>query len=99
MIRRKGIAGFVGNSLHWIKGVFSPSYSVNSADVVLEKIGIGVWSRIDTRGQSALSTITSSGVGVLSTITPSQGMYSFIDSRGQSTASEIDENGQGVNSQ
>lgn len=62
------------------------------------KIAIGVWSRINTKGQGALSAIIETGSGILSTITPSQGIYSFIDSRGQSTSSPIDENGQGVES-
>lgn len=67
-------------------------------ETILVKIAVGIWSRIDTRGQSALSTITDIGSGILSTITVSSGIYSFINSRGQSISSPIDENGQGVDS-
>ena len=69
---------------------------IAKAQTEIIQVITGVYSRINARGQSALSTITNIGKGVESTINPSHGIYSFIDSRGQSTESEIDDNGQGI---
>jgi len=98
MIRRKGIAGFVGNSVYWIKGFFKPSYSVTSITVDPPNLTIGFMSIIQEVGKGALSTITSDGSGVLSTIEQSSGFLSIIQSKGKGVSSAITETGQGVES-
>ena len=97
MIRRKGIAGFVGNSIHWIKGVFKPSYSVTSITVDPPTLTIGLMSIINITGLGALSTITG-GQGVLSTITATSGFSSIIQTSGKGVLSQITQTGQGVTS-
>jgi len=98
MIRRKGIAGFVGNSIHWIRGVFSPYYSVTSTTVDHPDLTVGFMSIIQSTGAGVLSSIGSDVVGVLSTIEQSNGFLSIIQSKGKGVYSAITETGQGVDS-
>jgi len=98
MIRRKGLAGFVGNSYYWIKGFFVPSYSVTSVAPVAPDKTFGIFSKISTAGVSILTSITSDGSGVLSSINNSQGVASKMSSQGDSMFSTINSDGQSVES-
>ncbi len=96
MIRRKGIGGFVGNSLHWIKGVFKPSYSKTSAFVLPPTRSDGFASIIVPDVPAVLSRISLAGQSYLSTINASIGLSCIIHNTSKGVLSNINETGQGV---
>lgn len=95
---REGKAGFVGAAKRLIQGVFSSSYTLTSVAPIVPKDGIGVISRIINRGASISSTMTSSGLGVSSTINQVTSLTSWIDARAESMKSTITDQGISVRS-
>lgn len=95
---RSGLAGFVGASKQFIKGIFTASYTLTSLTVDIPDASIAVLSRITGRGQSVSSLITESGQSVLSEINQTTSLMSWIDQRGNSMESIIDETGLSVRS-
>jgi len=96
MIRRKGISGFVGNSIKWIKGVFSPSYSITSINIEPPNRSHGEASIITSSGLSVVGKISLTGQSYLSTINDTFGLSCIIQSAGKSVNSNITNTGQGV---
>jgi len=98
MIRRKGKAGFVGNSIYWIKGFFFPSYSITSVTLDPPDSSLGLLSLIDDSDLGLISLITANGQGVLSSVAATAGYSSPMDGDVQSALCAIFESGQGVES-
>jgi len=67
MIKRRGLGGFVGNSLTRIKGLFRTAYSLTSVTVLPPDITDGI-----------VSTMTQDGFGVTSQITGGDGVLSIM---------------------
>ena len=97
-MRRKGIAGFVGGSIYWIKGFFKTSHSVTSVSADQPSQTIGFISIIQSTGKGVLSSMSSDGAGILSAIEQSNGFLSIIQSNGKGVSSAIEETGKGVDS-
>jgi len=98
MIKRRGLGGFVGNSLTRIKGLFRTAYSITSVTVDAPNLTEGLVSIIISAGQGVSSPITANGQGLLSTITATSGFSSIMQTNGQGVTSKIIETGQGVTS-
>ena len=92
-MRRSGLGGFVGGSIHWIKGFFKPEYSLTSAAVLAPDVVVAGRSTIITEGLNGLSTILATGIAGFSTITSSTVGLSFISDAGINGESTISSEG------
>lgn len=72
---------------------------VAKAETVLADISFGIFSKISTAGTSILTSMTSDGSGVLSSIDDTQGIFSKMNSKGKSVFSTINSGGQSVESE